>query len=313
MIQPREVEMPPLIELEPLPAQDTDTTSIPTAVPVAVPVQIDDEEIYCPVCNYNLTGVFSGRCPECGALFDRYALIAAQQANQITLIPWDDPEEMPLRQRFWATLKICLVNPERFAFAFSVRPQKTRVAAFFVGTTLATMLIGLLVFLAYALGVQWAEDWNPFTHLSLTYCVDVCVFTVLSILLATFLSAVMLFAFCPHYDGKNHFMPWLSISAYASAHYMMTAAAIPVALVVPSMVARPGLFEFCSFAFAFWTGCLALCALTIRAVVRLRTSGRTTAESALMLLLLIHFVVAITMAAMAPQIAEPIMWFFSIL
>jgi len=70
-----------------------------------------DEEIYCPICNYNLTGIMTGRCPECGSLFDREGLMANQKANRITLIPWDDPAETLFLPRLKKTLAICLLTP----------------------------------------------------------------------------------------------------------------------------------------------------------------------------------------------------------
>lgn len=106
-----------------------DVTHTPPQIATGLPTS-SDEEIYCPICNYNLTGILNGRCPECGSFFDRQAIMANQQANRITLIPWDDPAETEFWPRFKKTLAICLFDAKRFAFAFSVQPQRTRAYSF---------------------------------------------------------------------------------------------------------------------------------------------------------------------------------------
>lgn len=45
--------------------------------PTAVPAQHFDSGLHCPVCHYNLTGLVTERCPECGSPFDRDQLFQA--------------------------------------------------------------------------------------------------------------------------------------------------------------------------------------------------------------------------------------------
>lgn len=269
--------------------------SLPVAPPVVI-IQTEDEEIYCPVCNYNLTGIYSGRCPECGSFFDRAALIAAQQANQITLIPWDDPQEMRLRRRFYETLRICLVSAERFAYAFSVRPQRGRAFSFFAATTALTALVAVIAFLAYpvAVGPLSSSVWpiygtssNPITTAAVA--TGIAAHVVLTSAVTTLLTAVILWMSCPHYDGKRHFRPWLSICAYAAAHYVMIGAALPVVVILGLAVRAPSFFEYGFVMLMCWLGCAALCGLTLLAVVDLRTpeTERTTVPWWLLSLILL--------------------------
>jgi len=44
--------------------------SDPPAPPVARPLAAIDEDIHCPLCNYNLRGLTQPRCPECGFTFE---------------------------------------------------------------------------------------------------------------------------------------------------------------------------------------------------------------------------------------------------
>lgn len=278
------------------------------AVIVEPPVATDDEEIYCPVCSYNLTGIYSGRCPECGAEFHREALIAAQQANQITLMPWDDPEEMPLKLRLFRTLRICLVSAERFAFAFAVRPRESRVASFFCITVLAATLIGLLATLTFVAITRLAND--PYTGLieSLRNCCRACAFIPLAIVTSTFLVALFLWAYCPHYDGQRHFRPWLSIAAYAAAHYLLIAAAIPVYLLLPAMVARVAIYEYMVTAFFIWAGCTALCVLTLRAVIWWRTAELKDPTFTVFVIAFLYGLSALACLYLAAPIGDAIAW-----
>lgn len=39
--------------------------------------------LFCPKCNYNMTGLYEARCPECGERFTLDQLMAAQQRNRL--------------------------------------------------------------------------------------------------------------------------------------------------------------------------------------------------------------------------------------
>ena len=269
------------------PAGEKPPFPVPPVI-VEPPLVDEDEEIYCPICNYNLSGIFSGRCPECGSLFDRNALIAAQQANAITLIPWDDPEPMAYRRRLLRTLRICLLDAERFAFAFSVQPRKSNAGVFFLWITLATTVLTTLSVLAYAAAVRLSRD--PFSGLpdNTAMALAALLFAPSNLILTTLISSLYLGASCPHYDGNRHFRPWLNISAYASAHYLLTFPLVPVCFFVALTLGRSGKDEFFFVAFFIWMGCVALCVLTMRAVVDMRTSDWAAVRAAAVVLALIH-------------------------
>jgi hypothetical protein len=243
-----------------------------------------DEEIYCPICNYNLTGILTGRCPECGSLFDREALRASQQANRITLIPWDDPAETEFWPRLKKTLAICLFDSKRFAFAFSVQPQETRAYSFFKIATFCSCLLSLLVFLV-CLPFCWLfERWKGQDRIDgddlIMIGVSLLGSTLATILSTTLATALVLGIFCPHFDGKRHVKPWLSISAYASAHFLLFPLGVPVFVFLvwwSRELFGPGLvLGFLMMGLA----CGLLNAFTLAAVVRHRgakTSGRSLA------------------------------------
>jgi len=226
----------------------------------------DGEGIYCPLCNYNLTGVMAGRCPECGALFDRKALLATQKASRVTLIPWDSPKVMPFGRRLVSTLRICLFKPDRFAFAFSVQPQRTRAAGFMFIVMLVTIfacIAAVLVNEGLDQGsFRWTSRRMQFTLLALSSFL-------LTVIVGTTLGAgLLLGASCPHYDGKRHLKPWLSVCAYASSHYLLLLVILPMALFVPWE-------DRMILMLAGFMGCLAcgmLCWCTMVEVVKHRTA-----------------------------------------
>ena len=48
-----------------------------------------DEKLFCPKCDYNLTGLAGRICPECGSEVDREQLRAALAVGLVPMMPWD--------------------------------------------------------------------------------------------------------------------------------------------------------------------------------------------------------------------------------
>ncbi len=292
LIHPRDVDTPPLTEPAPPVPSDAPATggavasSVPMAIPIAIPVQTDDEEIYCPLCNYNLTGVYSGRCPECGAFFDRQALIATQRANRVTIIPWDDPQPMSFTKRLTATVSVCLFSPKRFAVAFSVQPQRTKALPFFLGVV-AVVALAFSLAVIVALMLDDSSGFSSSLHESILIATACALFPILLTSCTTLLSAATLWLTSPHYDGERHFRPWLSICAYAASHYLLVLCAVPcVAL---------GLFTFSQISVLLiglvLYGSAGLCGFTLIAVMKHRTAKDRRSTLGFLMLLAIHFVV----------------------
>jgi hypothetical protein len=66
----------------------------------------------CPNCGYDLTGLTRDRCPECGASFDRAALIPQQQ--QGVLLPWETRPQISFVRRFSSTCYAAWLHPARY-------------------------------------------------------------------------------------------------------------------------------------------------------------------------------------------------------
>lgn len=86
----------------------------------------------------------------------------------------------------------------------------------------------------------------------------------------TFLSAAVLGIFCPHFDNKRHIKPWLAITSYAAAHFLLMPLAFPLCILVT--IWGRGLFGagFVGITIVLWLACGLLNAFTLHAVVRHR-------------------------------------------
>lgn len=273
-------------------SKDTAARIPQDAPPVAQPVPEQDEEIFCPICNYNLTGNRSGKCSECGSLFHLEALIAAQKSHRITLIPWDDPEGTRWWTRLRATLAISLFKADRFADAFSVQPRRSRVLSYFATclAAVSAMAVVVLWLITTTLGASSPD----FSERGLGVAVATTAFVTVSIGLTTAITSIVLWASYPHYDGRRHLRPWLAIVAYASSHYLLIVWLIPftVLLILFGYVSDVGLFVGV-MAFFTWIGCGTLCAFTLTAVVRHRTADDRRGLGGLLLVFLTFLFVPI--------------------
>jgi len=66
------------------------------------------QQLYCPECGYDLRGIESPRCPECGQAIDRAALRQSQ-------IPWVRRAEIGRIRAYWRTLWLVSLRPKRIA------------------------------------------------------------------------------------------------------------------------------------------------------------------------------------------------------
>ncbi len=105
------------------------------------PSTTTDADLFCPQCTYNLRGIDSGRCPECGTAIDRAALAVSR-------IPWVHRREIGRVRAYLRTLWMATFHPKQIArdMACPVNYQDGRRFAY-VTITLAVVLVAPAVFL----------------------------------------------------------------------------------------------------------------------------------------------------------------------
>ena len=69
---------------------------------------LEQTELHCPACGYNLFGIESEKCPECGLEIDRTALGASQ-------LPWTHRRQIGRIRAFQKTVVLAAFRPGRFA------------------------------------------------------------------------------------------------------------------------------------------------------------------------------------------------------
>ena len=100
-----------------------------------------DEDLYCPECGYNLRGVTSDRCPECGEEFDRATLAVSR-------IPWVYRKELGWLRAYWGTVWFVALHPRRFCQEVA-HPVDFDDAQRFRWATIAHVLVSVLLDEAY--------------------------------------------------------------------------------------------------------------------------------------------------------------------
>jgi hypothetical protein len=174
---------------------------------------VEDEGILCPFCQYNLTGLLSGRCPECGSLIDKDRLREAQIIEFDALIPWDRPDVESWWQAFWSTAYITCGRPKRFAYAFSVQPQKTRAASYFY---LCLLIAAAALAIPHAAGAYFSPFFSGRNVFFASFLV-VMTYVAVGRWIATTLVAAMIV----HGDGQHHYRLWRTIVRYSGGHMLL--------------------------------------------------------------------------------------------
>ncbi|MCG3137857.1 MAG: hypothetical protein HJJLKODD_01712 [Phycisphaerae bacterium] len=77
-------------------------------------------ELFCLQCDYNLQGLTTTICPECGQPFDPVELQKIFAGQLQPIIPWEDSVD-PTRTHYWTTVVAVLADPKHFANIFPAR------------------------------------------------------------------------------------------------------------------------------------------------------------------------------------------------
>jgi hypothetical protein len=109
----------------------------------------------CPVCGYDLRGVGSARCPECGNDFEPERLLEAS-------IPWQNRSGQSGFRTFWRTVRLALRQPGELARQAS-RPVDYRQVRRFQLWCVVLGWLGLVVWATLPfLGVRASISSSPF-------------------------------------------------------------------------------------------------------------------------------------------------------
>ncbi len=267
--------------LEPTPDSQTEIEEV-TDRAIEVP---DDEQLYCPACAYNLTGLVTARCPECGSLFDLEALRAIRDDELAYTMPWELTDQLTLRQRLLYTAYVSVGRPEPFCKSFGFIPRRTRAARFFL---ICVVLISASVAAFGAISAIADASLRSTTYsLPLAqYLVLPAIFSCLYIVLLTLVASALIALLTRHRDRRRHFWPWWTMLRYAAAHFLLVPLFLPFGILlsalyrVHTIVGVYGLLAIGQVASTF------LWAFTIRHLVRHRTGlGRLLSWSLFLFLL----------------------------
>lgn len=230
---------------------------------------VDDEAIFCPVCDYNLTANLAGRCPECGGVFDRDLLLEAKRTAEAAVMPWERVDKLGAVERFKRTVLISCLRPRRFALALAAQPRETRSTRFFV--------ICLACLVAYVVAVDISA--MRFGTPKLEDTLRIAVSMILATPLATIAVGAAYGLLIPLPDRTKRVRPWLSVVEYAGSHWLLIWVTFPLVYAVCALTGvYAGIFPL-MLAHIFWFACFLLWVFTLGAVVRtrLRAYGKAPA------------------------------------
>lgn len=110
-------------------------------------------DLFCPECGYNLRGIESVRCPECGTGFDRATL-------SVTRIPWSHRRTIGWFKAYWRTVFCVVFRTGRFAREAS-RPVSYRDARLFRWITLVHLYVPAIILLGFLWSIDFGKPPAP--------------------------------------------------------------------------------------------------------------------------------------------------------
>lgn len=94
------------------------------------PATTGDERIRCLTCTYNLTGVTSNRCPECGAPFNRKKLLRDAYLGKGPIPYWSDRRDQNVLLCLMRTIAFVIFSPRQVVTRLPNRPDYHEARSF---------------------------------------------------------------------------------------------------------------------------------------------------------------------------------------
>lgn len=140
--------------------------SSPVPTPAFPPApETGQHDLFCPHCSYNLRGIESERCPECGRPFDRAAL-------RVSRIPWVHRRQIGRVRAFVQTVWLASFQPGKLAEEINWSVSYSEAQRF----RQAVILLNFLPVVLLA-GVLYGVAWLKTGHLALSAVVNLGVAT----------------------------------------------------------------------------------------------------------------------------------------
>jgi hypothetical protein len=113
---------------------------------------LEEAARYCVGCGYNLRGVLSDRCPECGLEID---------ASNASIVAWEHRKRLGRWRAFWGTAWMATFRPERLAEAVDGAVSYRAARRFrWVVVVLAALPVMAFVVALVFMGKGLADDWG---------------------------------------------------------------------------------------------------------------------------------------------------------
>ena len=109
----------------------------------------DQTALVCPECGYDLRGIDSGQCPECGLAIDRAGMSVAR-------IPWAHRGALGLFKAYWRTNLLVISRPRRLEEEIA-RPVSFADAQRFRHTTVVLAWLPMVLAFAAAVIFNWSD------------------------------------------------------------------------------------------------------------------------------------------------------------
>ena len=176
-------------------------------------------DLYCPDCGYNLRGLTSDRCPECGLVLDFIE-------SDTPIIPWERRHELGPFRAYWQTVRMVILRNKVFCRA-AYRSVSHRDAQLFRWITIAHAFVPLILAMFVEL-TELADSWGGWRWVALG-----AVSALIALLAATGLPSYL---FHPRFLTTEQQNRAIALSYYGCA----ALALLPAVLVAAALVAIVG-------------------------------------------------------------------------
>lgn len=173
---------------------------------------VETAGLYCPNCDYDLTGLSEDRCPECGETFDRELLRKIAAGEPLPAVPWDTDQTI---RGFMKTWWLALSDRGKLAGEFPPTHDRGNAMRY----TFVCYHLSLIVFLAPVLALIPISggDILPIHLIILSFVVLFCLWCFETLV------ACGLALFTPPRRVRNKYRFWRGLTHYTSGYSWLLA------------------------------------------------------------------------------------------